>query len=108
MNVKMNAIQTQVAILTALVSTLQNHIKTLETRINCLKPCEEGPSVSVLPPLLVAPVVPTKSKHDGYDTDEEPLASNRLNIIPRLPRSDFVWVANGDESDSNSGYDSDD
>lgn len=114
-NVKMNAIQTQMAMLTALVSTLQNHIKSLETRINQFKPSTEDASPSsALPLLVVAPVVPMKGKlNDEYDTDEEPLASNPSNIKPRIPRSDFVWIDNGDDSDSdrdgtNSGYDSDD
>ena len=105
----MNAIQTQMAILTALVSTLQNHIKSLETRINQLKPTEEVSPATALPSLVVAPVVPMKSTlHDEYDTDEEPLAPNPPKILPRLPRSDFVWVDGYDSDGTNSGYETDD
>jgi len=100
-NGKVQMLQTQVAMLTTLVSSLQSQVKKLlESPMNTRAGDQES------------------GEHragEEYESDEELFMHRSSKVQPRLPQSDFVWIHDHhqpgdnreDGQDEEEGYETD-
>ena len=95
---KVQMLQSQVAMLTALVSALQNQVKSLESRMESFVPDVAPSNNQTEKPWC-------KAEEEDYETDEEPIYTDRSKVKEVLPRYEFVLV---DEPTDEYGYDTDD